>query len=102
MNRQIARLSFLLTVVVLQSPAYSADYFNGGEIYRAHCIDCHGSTGRGEFPGTPDFTRGEGILKPDSQLIRHLQRGRGPAPAFSNILTEQEMLDVIAYIRGLY
>ncbi|GBE07309.1 cytochrome c6 [bacterium BMS3Bbin11] len=89
-------------LVLIQTSAYSADYYNGSKIYNRHCVNCHGSTGMGEVPDAPNFTRGEGIMKPDSQLIRHLQIGSGPAPAFENILSEREMLDVITYIRSLY
>jgi mono/diheme cytochrome c family protein len=97
-------LHFILPFMfmLIQTSAYSADYYNGSKIYNKHCVNCHGSSGMGEVPDTPNFTRGEGIMKPDSQLIRHLQIGSGPAPAFGNILSEREMLDVITYIRSLH
>ena len=95
-------IGLILTTLPTGPGVLAADYFHGREIYDSHCSICHGPGGRGAFPGTPDFTRGEGLNKPESQLIRHIEFGTGPAPAFRNILSRQDILDVLAYIRGLY
>lgn len=82
------------------SASQAADYFNGQKLYQRYCIDCHGPGGRGTLPGTPDFSRGEGLFQADSLIMRHIQQGSARAPGFGNSLSEREMLDIIAYLRG--
>ncbi len=46
------------------------------ETYDKTCIACHGGDGKGAFPGTPDFTSGDGVLaKSDSVLMDHITNG---------------------------
>ena len=57
----------------------AADYFNGREIYDLHCQGCHGVDGVSLAPGTPDFSRGDGLFKTDVELFQQI-RGGGSAP----------------------
>lgn len=82
--------------------AQAADPRNGANIYNNHCSGCHGAQGNGMMPGMPNFMRGEGLLKPDAALVQTLERGAGVMPAFRGLLTTQELLDVIAYLRTLH
>ena len=81
--------------------AVAADYFNGREVYELHCQSCHGFDGRSMDPGTPDFTRGESLFVPDSDLYRQIRDGIGAMPAYRGMLEDSEILDVIAYVRSL-
>jgi len=48
----------------------------GKETYEKTCVACHGGDGKGAFPGTPDFTSGDGALsKSDSVLIDNITNG---------------------------
>jgi mono/diheme cytochrome c family protein len=49
----------------------------------------------------PDFTRGEGLLKPDHMLAETLKQGLGTMPAYQGLLSEHELADVITYTRTL-
>jgi len=81
--------------------ATAADYFNGREVYELHCQSCHGFDGRSMDPGTPDFTRGESLFVPDSDIYRGIRDGVGAMPAYRGLLEDSEILDVIAYVRSL-
>lgn len=84
------------------SEAFSADVFAGRAIYEMHCVTCHGFDGRPLIPGSPDFTRGERLLNPDALLIGSIRTGKDLMPSFDRIINEQDMLDVLVYIRTLY
>lgn len=106
---------------VLHGPAHAqADgaVRNGQQIYAAHCVECHGATGRGDGPAahllTPrprDFAAGKykirttetGSLPTDADLMRSVRQGLyGSAmPAWEPILTDREIGAVVEYIKSL-
>lgn len=79
----------------------AADFFEGKRVYSRHCVGCHGPDGGGEAAGTPDFRYGNRLMQPDTTLFRTINDGRGGMPAFRGILSEQQILDVISYMRSL-
>lgn len=90
---------------------------NGERVYKAGCIACHGSTGDGapqantvfQRPDTwPYFSKCDQTTpEPNSEwkdVILHGGRARAFSeimPAFDEQLTDSEINDVIAYMRGL-
>lgn len=84
------------------APARAADVFNGQKLYNTYCEACHGTRGQGEMPGAPNFTRGQGLLKPDLALLEVINAGRNAMPAFQGILDHSETLDVISYLRTFF
>jgi mono/diheme cytochrome c family protein len=83
------------------SLVYAADPTKGAKIYNQHCVDCHGPSGDGQMPGVPDFTRTQTLFKPDSVLSDTIKTGKNVMPGFAGILTQEEIYDVIAYLRTL-
>jgi len=89
---------------------------NGERIFKTTCVACHGGDGRGtpqttagfERPNTfPDFTRCDQTTpEPNSawkDVIVHGGPSRGFSqimPAFGELLTSEQIDDVIAYLRG--
>jgi cytochrome c oxidase cbb3-type subunit 2 len=89
----------------------------GREVYRAHCVGCHGEHGDGAgpaatflFPRPRDFTAAvfkfqstpAGALPTDGDLYRTITRGvRGTAMPTWHEVTERERLAVVAYIKTL-
>lgn len=92
----------LLSALFNGSVAQAADPTNGAKLYNRQCVDCHGAQGNGMMPGMPNFLRGEGLMKSDAALVQTLERGSGVMPAFRGLLTTQDMLDVIAYLRTMH
>ena len=89
---------------------------SGEAIYRAGCIACHGPTGKGApesstvfvRPDTfPDFTDCAGTTpEPNGNWKAAIVHG-GPSrglsqimPAFGDLLTDEQINDVMAYMRG--
>jgi len=75
---------------------------DGKKLYRVHCASCHGVDGKPVTPNIPDFRRGEGIMKPDIELLEKLKKGSFSMPAYEGILTEKDILKIISYIRTFY
>ena len=88
------------TAVVSSAPAH-ADVFKGRRLYGEHCARCHGSDGNSQVPGTPNISRGDGMMAPDQVLLRSLRYGKGLMPGFEAVLHGRELLDVLVYARSL-
>ena len=90
-----------LTVLASAKALLAADIYGGQQVYEMHCQSCHGVDGRSMELGVPDFSRGESLFKPDTELVRELREGGGMHPAYRGLLSDDEMRDVLAYIRTL-
>ncbi len=104
MNRTafLGGLAIVVTaVVVISQGARAADIFNGKEVYELHCQSCHGIDGSSVEPGIPDFTRGESLLVPDTELFDRLWDGMAHMPSYRGMLEDSDLRDVIAYVRTL-
>ena len=97
---RVARLA--ITLLLAFGSAHAADTQKGRQLYMTYCANCHGDTGRSKMAGTPDFDRGEGMLRSDASLLASIRAGRNGNPAFQGILKDREILDVIAYLRTLH
>ena len=97
---RLRTLALLLLGSVVLS-AHAGDPFNGHTLYGKYCLSCHGDSGSGEMSPIPDFSRGEGLLQPDLQIAETLKRGTGAMPAYQGLLSDNELADVITYIRTL-
>ena len=87
----------------------------GGEIYAQYCALCHGEQGQGDGslsanldPKPRDHTDGAYMnALTDDHLLKVVSEGGAAAglapimPAWQGILSEQQILDVIAFVRTL-
>ena len=53
------------------------------------------------MPGIPDFSSGDGLFLPDPDLLNQIRDGKDMMPAYRGIIEDEEILDVIAYLRSL-
>ena len=83
-------------------PCYAADTVNGGELYASYCASCHGDSGVGNMPDAPNFSQGEGLFQSDVALLNTIKDGRNSMPAYQGILSDIDILDVVAFLRTLY
>jgi cytochrome c oxidase cbb3-type subunit 2 len=89
---------------------------NGKRLYEGACLPCHGTEGDGNGPGAAglnsqakDFTTGwykfrstpHGQMPSDDDIARTISRGvpRTTMPAFEKILHEDEILDIVQYLK---
>lgn len=80
---------------------YAADPNKGGQLYAVHCLSCHGGNGVRAAPGSPSFQGGQSLLRPDLTLMEVTRAGKNAMPAYQGILTNRDILDIIAYMRTL-
>lgn len=104
-----------LGVVIATSSWLSAQDLGGspdsGEaVYKAQCLRCHGKYGDGKGPDAgdlivrpPDFHSPRSRDKSDFELLIAISNGVlfSPMHSWRGRLTDQEMADVIHYIRAL-
>ncbi len=93
-------LAGLMTFVVVV-PVLAADVIKGSQIYARHCAACHGPSGISVMPGAPHLARAERMMQSDLALLDSLKSGKNAMPAYVGILSDREILDVIAFSRTL-
>lgn len=91
----------LLALLAWSAVAHAADVIKGGELYRQHCASCHGSNGRPQMVGAPDFSQPTALLKPDMTLLQSIRTGKGAMPAYQGLLRDRDLLDIVAHLRTL-
>lgn len=95
-------LSLAFLLLALNSGAsYAADPQKGSRLYAAQCASCHGTNGNSKMPGAPNFATGDRMMQPDAQLLSAIKAGKNAMPAYRGIMTDSDILDVIAYMRTL-
>lgn len=99
--RRFALAALGLIAISTITPAQAGNIFKGRQLFAEHCARCHGMNGRPVLPGTPDLSRGEGLMAPDQRLLQSLRFGKGLMPGFEAILRGRELLDVLVYTRSL-
>lgn len=85
----------------LSGTALAADVAQGQRLYQIHCAACHGARGESMIPNAPNFSRGERLMQADFALMATIRSGKVSMPAFAGVLRDQQILDVIAYLRTL-
>lgn len=98
-RRHCIVIAALLQTLAL--PVGAANVMEGQQIYNQHCIGCHGMGGMSPIPNAPNFARGERLMQPDMALLQTIKAGKMTMPSFNGMLRDQQILDVIAYLRTL-
>ena len=103
--RSLAILALLIGGVCLLNRSAQAQ--SGGEkVYKAKCASCHGADGKGDTPAgkatkARDFCSEEVQKETDEEWNAIVVKGKNKMPAYDKKLTDAELKDAIAYIRGL-
>lgn len=71
---------------------------SGGELFRRHCVLCHGASGNLGLNGARDLTKS--ILSRE-QRISIITNGKAAMPVFRQVLTENEISAVADYTFSL-
>ena len=103
-------LAALMTFVCLPVLASSNNARPASQLYRRHCISCHGNDGKsktskGKFNHARDLTDAEWQADvSDERIFNSIMNGRnarGNMPAFAKKLNEKEVDSLVSFVRGL-
>lgn len=93
----------------LQSPTPldAAASARGAKLFAAHCVPCHGSSGRGDgpvsekFPEAPNVRHYSICRRTNGFLYGTLTTGGRAMPAMREGLTSRDRWDLVAHVRAL-
>lgn len=96
------RIAVLLVFVALTFAVQADD---AAALYTAKCAMCHGATGAGDTPmGKKLALKALGSTevqkKADADFIKVIAKGSGKMPAFESKITDAQIKDLVAVIRG--
>lgn len=118
---RITRLFPLLSLLMLcclpifapaQEPVPKGDVAQGERLYNRYCRGCHGEEGKGDGltfqPHVDNLTR-KGYIEtlPDAYLLLAITKGgqgigkSNAMPSWEGTLSNEQMYDIISYIRSL-
>ena len=84
----------------------------GKKIYEEYCLSCHQTDGSGVPRLNPPLKKTSYVLGPQDKLIKILLNGleeeieingeyySNPMPAFGSVLNDQQIADVLTYVRS--
>lgn len=78
----------------------------GDAIYKAKCAMCHGADGVGDTPvgktmKVNSFKSDADVKSSDADLANATKNGKGKMPAYAGKLTDDQIQQVVTYIRTL-
>lgn len=98
-------IAVIAGLAFLPAQLLAADLARGQRLYNMHCASCHGVNGMPVVPNAPNFAMRERLAVPDVELSQtlmngmNMRTGRSHMPPYIGLLKEQEMMDVLQYIR---
>ena len=99
----------LTLLVAWAGPAAAGDVEGGQAIFKKNCAMCHGPNGAGDGPmgkmlnpHPPSFTDADRMAtRTDEDLVTRIKEGKSPMPSYGSRLNDNQIQDVLAYIRSL-
>ncbi|MCE7963796.1 MAG: hypothetical protein DYH04_00195 [Nitrospira sp. NTP2] len=89
-----------------KAPSEAHNAARGKLLFSRHCAGCHGPQGQGDgyklLGADPaNLTAPSTTKKPDSALLATIHEGKPNMPSWKGILSEQDIHNVLAYVRSL-
>lgn len=101
MRRECSALLALISIFLTDSVS-GQDLEIGKWQWIDHCSKCHGDEGKPSWTLVPDISLGEGIEKTFFEQLLAVRNGIGSMPGFANKLSDENIVDIVAYMMTLY
>lgn len=106
MNRTMKLTAMVMAaalVIGLATPVFAED---AAAVYKSKCAVCHGADGKGDTTmgkklGVKSFASPEVAKAKDAELIEITTKGKEKMPAYGKKLSQDEIKDLVKYIRSL-
>lgn len=94
-----------MALAVLLAAAIPAAAEDAAALYKSKCQVCHGADGKGtaagQKMGAKDFQSPEVAKQTDAELIKVTKEGKGKMPKYDGKLTDDQIKQLVKYIRSL-
>ena len=95
--------SFILGIMLTASACAQS---GAADLYKTKCASCHGADGVGNTPvgkklGVRDFHSPAVVKESDTELFDITKNGKEKMPAYDKKLTDDQIKDLVKYLRGL-
>ncbi|HEY6844257.1 MAG TPA: cytochrome c [Thermoanaerobaculia bacterium] len=95
------RRTLIALALLCSASAFAAD---GGALYKTKCAPCHAADGTGNTPvgkslKVKSLASAEVQKLSDDELLKVIQSGKGKMPAFAGKLSDDDIKDVVQFIR---
>ena len=97
--KMLQSVVLLSLVAALAVPAFSQG--NAADLYKSKCAMCHGADGSKTTMGAKPLNGAEVQGMSDADLNGAITNGKGKMPAYKGKLTDEQIKDVVAFIRTL-
>ena len=102
--RKILSMLVVLGFIMAARPALAlAD--DAEALYKSKCQVCHGPDGKGSAAGqkigVKDFHSPEVAKQSDEELFNATKQGKGKMPSYDKKLTDDQIKQLVKYIRSL-
>jgi cytochrome c6 len=75
------------------------------DLYKAKCQGCHGADGKattmGKKLGAKDFQDPDVANASQADLVKITSEGKGKMPAYKGKLTDDQISDLVTYLKGM-
>lgn len=94
-----------MALAALLAAALPAAAEDAAALYKSKCQVCHGADGKGspagQKMGVKDFQSPDVAKQTDAELIKVTKEGKGKMPKYDGKLTDDQIKELVKYIRSL-
>jgi mono/diheme cytochrome c family protein len=99
-------IRFVLIAALVSLGAAGASAEDAAATYKSKCQACHGADGKGDTPvgkklGVKDFHSPEVAKMSDQELFEITKNGKDKMPKYDGKLTDDQIKELIKFIRSL-
>jgi len=99
-----ASIALMALALIASTSGFAAD--TGAELFKSKCAMCHGPDGKGQTAmgkklNIRDLSSPEVQKQSDTELANVIAKGKGKMPAYEGKLTNDQIQDVVKFIRTL-